>query len=138
MSREKACVIWAAEAIDIGNAASNVSVIPIPFKCEVLEAIVVPLAGATNSFTVGFNYYDGTNAISTNAFVGSIVVADSAAADVPYYDAAGLGVVLEKHSRVMIDCDEAGDSGETALAGLVVNYLPETDANDQSGMIETA
>jgi hypothetical protein len=126
-----------AQGFDIGNTATTAAVIIVPFKCEVIEAIAWSNTAATNSFTVGFNSYDGTT-LSSNAYVGSVVVPDSAGANVAYYDAAGLGVVLEKHSVVMVDCDEAGDSGEKGFARLVVSYLPETDQNDVAVMIESA
>lgn len=137
-NREQVVVLLPlAQSFDIGNAATNVACIPIPFKCEVIEAIAWSNTAVANSFTVGFNTYDGTTC-TTNAVAGSVIVPDSASANIPYYDKAGLGVVLKKHSFVMIDCDEAGDSGEKGFVSLVVSYLPETDDNDVACMIESA
>jgi hypothetical protein len=66
------------------------------------------------------------------------VVPDSASANVGYYDQGGAGVLLDKHSVVLVDCDEAGDSGEKGFCTLVVAYLSETQDNDDTVMIESS
>lgn len=135
--REKQVLLGPTPAFDIGNTATNAQSIPIPFKCAVVEAIVIPQTAVANSFTVGFNtLVSGT--LSTDEGAGNVIVPDSAAALIPYKDQAVLGKALSKHSVVMVDCLEAGDSGENAVAYLLVEYEPETDANEASDMIESA
>jgi len=135
--REKVIVLQAGAVFDIGNTATNAQSIPIPFKCFVIEAVAVPQTAVANSFTVGFNTLT-SGTLTTDEGAGNVVVPDSAAALVPYKDQAVLGKELSKHSVVMVDCIEAGDSGENAAAYLVVEVIPETDANEASDMIETA
>lgn len=135
--KEKIVVLPASSSFDIGNTSTNAASIPIPFRCYVVEAVAVPLSAVSNSFTVGFNTLD-SGTLSTDEGAGNVIVPDSAGAFIPYKDQGVEGKELSKHSVVMVDCIEAGDSGENAVAYLVVEYVPETDANEASDMIESA
>lgn len=129
-------VVLKSNSFDIGNTGANVVAIPIPFKCSLIEAVVVPEAAATANFTVSLDSLQ--NATAGAADLGSITVPASAAAFTGYYDLAGEGVVLNRHSTVLVQVDDAGDSGENAHVMLVLDYLPENTGNDSTNMIETA
>ena len=142
MFRENIVVLKSA-SFDIGNTGANVATFQIPFKCSVVESIVVPESAVANSFTVTLDSYSGTTQGAADC--GSLVVPDSAAANVGYYDltgeglsSGGIGKVLDRHSLVLVQVDEAGDSGENAHCLLVLDYLPETTGNDATNMKETA
>lgn len=113
-------VVWQSESFDIGNTAANVDVFVAPCKLVLHKAVCYSMTAVANSFTVSADSYDGTT--QGAADICSIVVPDSAGAFAPYYDLAGQGVVLESGDRVLVQVDEAGDSGEYARLVLLFEY----------------
>jgi hypothetical protein len=117
----------AGNGFDIGNTGANVATFNIPFKCAVVNFSVYSNTAVANSFTVSADSYD----FSTQgaADVGNVVVPDSTGANRVVVDEAGQGVVLNAGSQVLVQVDEAGDSGEKGFCKLLIEHLPETPEN---------
>lgn len=122
--------------LDGGNTAANVFAFVIPCKAEVIRVAVAPAAALTGNLHVSFDSYS----VSTQGAedVGSIEVPAGAAAFASYHDEAGSGVVLNMGDKVLVQVDNAGDSGENFYASLCLRYLSQTDSNSTTTTTETA
>ena len=136
------------QGIDIaGHAAADIGRFEIPFKCEVVAALVEVkegLAGSTGTAEVKFDkrFTAGSDTGRSDGTVGDInlgVTGVSAAGDVAY-DVAGVGVSLEPGEEVIVQLiSGTSGTGETGhiWPKLWVRQLPETKAN-LSALQETA
>lgn len=126
-------VVWQSESFDIGNTAGNVDVFVAPCRLVVHRALAFSTTAVSNSFTVSADSYDGTT--QGSADICSIVVPDSASAFASYYDDAGKGVALDPGDKILVQVDEAGDSGEKGRLVVLMEY--EADVANTPGT-ETA
>ena len=126
----------AGQGFDIGNTGANVAYFVIPQKCTVVRPQLHSNTAVGNSFTVSFDSYVNESTQGAED-IGKIIVPDSTGAFRPCYDRAGNGVTLNAGDRVLVQVDEAGDTGEEAFAYLLVQIEEETEDN-QSRLVETA
>lgn len=120
---------------DIGNTGANAASIMIPFKFVVDKILVYSTTAVANSFTVSCDSLIGATQGAED--VGKVIVPDSTSAFAALYDVAGRGVVLNAGNRVLVQVDEAGDSGEKGMVILVGEYFPEYESN-QTAITQTA
>lgn len=117
----------AAVGIDIGNVAANAGTFIVPMPCVVQRVIAWSNTAVNNAFTITLDSYDGTTQGAADC--GSITIPDSASANAKYYDDPSPQVALRAGDKVLVQVDEAGDSGEEVYIQLVCKYSPETVVN---------
>lgn len=132
---EERPLLFETAAFDIGNTGANVAIITLPVKVVVDKVLCFSRSAVANSFTVSCDSYNFTTQGAED--VGRIVVPDSTGAYRSRYDLAGRGVVLNAGEQILVQVDEAGDSGENAVVQVVAHYHPEYEGN-QSLLVETA
>lgn len=118
-----------SKEFDIGNTGANVAAVLIPVKCAVVSVACLSTTAVANSFTVSCDSLTAKGVTQGAEDVAKIIVPDSTAAFAALYDLAGRGVVLNAGDSILVQVDEAGDSGEKALVAVALQYLPETEAN---------
>lgn len=123
-------------AIDGGNVLANAGVIPIPAKCEVVRASVMPVTALAGNLHVSLDSL--SVAVQGAEDIGSFELPASTSAFATYFDNVGAGVVLYAGDKVLVQVDNAGDSGENFIVSLVLRYRSETTANDAAKQTETA
>jgi|GEM_PF-1334763 len=130
-----------ALGLDIaGHVAGDMGVFKVPFKCDVVLAMVEiteGLAGGTlGTAEIKFDrrFTSGSDTGRADGDVADInlgVTGVSAAGDVAY-DLVGMGVTLEPGMEVVVECvtapNGAGEAGHI-WPHLLVRYRPETRAN---------
>ena len=129
-------IVLQSEKIDIGNTGANVACLLVPCQMIVDSAQVMIISGATSNCTVSFDSL--SSATQGAEDVGAITVTASAAALDVFHDLAGRGVRLYAGDKILVQVDEAGDSGEKARVSVLGFYEPESDANETSKQTLTA
>lgn len=117
----------AQASFDIGNTAANVATIYVPFDCVVEKLMFYANAAATANATITADSYDGTT--QGAADVGSATIPASGAALTRYWGVAGRGLKLKAGTQVLVQVDDAGDTGELGFVELLVDVQPTADAN---------
>lgn len=128
-------IYLSSSSFDIGNTGANVAVLAIPQECRVRKVVASPLTAVANSFTVSVDSF--SNGTQGAADIASIVVPDATAAGVGLFDKVAEGTKLEGGSLLLVQVDEAGDSGESAFVSIELEYSSENESN-QSFLTETA
>ena len=135
MFRENIFVLQ-SEPFLLTSTGAAIGKINIPEKCMVRQAWVELASASAAAPRIQLNSYDGTT--TGDADVGDITVPAGTAALAAVWDEAGEGLVLEKHSQVLIEVQTAGDNAEYGKVGLVLEYLPENSDNGVAVMVESA
>ncbi|MEN6421318.1 MAG: hypothetical protein ABFD76_05165 [Smithella sp.] len=133
-----------ALGIDMDQAAADVAVFTVPFRCEVIEvggAVTETCAGGTTTPVIDFDLRPtaGSDSGRGAADLGHLVLSTTAAGKV-MYDMVGVGTILEPGNEVV--CQLAIRADGTGSAGHVRPYIlvmmrSETKAN-LDNMVETA
>jgi len=131
------------KGVDCDQAAADVGLFSIPFKCEVFRAqlsITETCAGASATPVVKFDKRP-TAGSDTSRGDGDIAnfACSTTAAGKHLYDEAAQGTVLEPGEEVVVELATRPVSGPAGhfIPLLLVKYLPETVAN-MSDMVVTA
>lgn len=128
-------IVMQSSPFDIGNTGANVATFVIPERCSVKRVQCYSTSAVANAFIVSLDSYDGSSQGAED--IGAITVPDSASAFRAYYDLAGEGQLLNAGELVLVQVDNAGDSGENAIVQLILEYQPEIEGN-QSRLILSA
>ena len=132
-----------AQGVDCDQAAADVGLFSIPFKCEVFRAqlsITETCAGATTTPVVKFDKRPtaGSDTSRGDGDIANFALSTTAAGK-QMYDEAGQGTVLSPGEEVVVELATrpVGSPAGHFIPMLMVKYLPETVAN-MSDMTETA
>jgi len=127
---KESALVLSFPIVDIGNTAANAAAIVVPCKCVVMRAVCSPLTAMANSFTISIDSLsDGT---AGAADIASIVVPDSTNAGAGIYDLVGQGVQLDAGDCLLLQVDEAGDTGEKGCVSVLCEYLAEEVGNESN------
>lgn len=121
--------------IDIGNTAANVAMFLVPCRC-VLDLVCAGSDTAqTSNAILTFDVVTGSSR-SANA-AGVVTIAASSSAGAIYKDTSGRGLVLNAGDIIMVDVEDAGDSGEKVCLAVLAHYEPNSDDNESSTLTES-
>ena len=136
MSRPKENIyVLQSPKLDVGNTGANVYAFNIPTRCTIQKVSASCPSVQSSNAHISLDSYVGTTQGAED--IGSIEIPANAVIFKQYFDVAGAGVSLKAGDAVLVQVDDAGDSGEFFVVSLVLEYEPETDAN-MTGQTETA
>ena len=110
------------------NTAADKLVVGVPFKCCVIRAEVHVHGTDTGGCTIKF---DGTINGGTrgDGDLGDITVPASDQSAVVLYDKVGEGTILQPNDVVTVQVTAESVTALVVVARLIVDYIPETEAN---------
>lgn len=123
--------------IQLTQAAGDVAVFPIPFKCSFYRSGLKVTAAVTGGFTnypgVKFDSVKPEIGTRGDGDCGNFTLKDAADNTFHYFDLAAASdpIYLKEGDEVVVQLISVG-SGGTALPALLVNYIPEMPANNAS------
>lgn len=121
--------------IKLTQAAGDVAVFPIPFKCSFYRSGLKITAAVTGGFTnrpaVKFDSYKA--GVRGDGNCGNFMLKGAADNTFHYFElaAASTEITFKEGDEVVVQLMSVG-SGGTALPILMVNYIPEVPANNAS------
>lgn len=121
------------------NTAADKAIITIPFKCRVHRAFVVVEGTDANTATIKFDKRP-TAGSDTSRGDGDVAVINLTAANNQgkmFYKDPTTSITLKEGEQVVVEVTAEGGGAKNAVAGLLVDFMPEEAANN-TNMVATA
>ena len=128
-------IVLSSPRLDGGNTGANVYAFVLPLKIAIDRVVVTTEAVLTSNLHVSCDSYVGTTQGAED--IASIELAASAVIFEAAYDEVAKGTVLKAGDAILVQVDNAGDSGENFQVHVVCKAYDERPDN-MTGMLESA